>query len=285
MRPAKQGQIDGSNGNAMRTMTAVKFHSISGHGARLALLGTSLALGCWQALAQSPAAALARPTVVATAALPANALAQALNLVQAAAQALAPPQARVVALLGAPDSRLRLAPCQTAQAYVPSGVQAWGQTRIGLRCTQGAGWNLLLPVTVQVFAPALVANTALSAGATLLPTQLQTQELDWAAHAAPHPLQRPGNVLLTDASALHGRVLLRTLQPGMPLRATDLRARQWFAAGTPVTIQAVGAGFAAETTGLALAAGLEGQVVKVRTEGGRVLNATPVAEDRVQLRL
>jgi len=39
-----------------------------------------------------------------------------------------------------------------------------GRTRIGLRCTQGAtAWNVYLPLTVKVFAPALAAAAPLPA--------------------------------------------------------------------------------------------------------------------------
>jgi flagellar basal body P-ring formation protein FlgA len=105
---------------------------------------------------------------------------------------------------------------------------------------------------------------------------LQVAEVDWAAATQP-PHQR-----LQD---LVGRTLSRALSPGDAVRSTDLRVRQWFAAGETVQVLARGPGFAVSGEGLALNPGLEGQVVRVRTESGRVLTGRPVAERRVEVNL
>jgi flagellar basal body P-ring formation protein FlgA len=89
---------------------------------------------------------------------------------------------------------------------------------------------------------------------------------------------------MTPASAL-GRTLARPLAAGQPLRAADLRARQWFAAGDSVQIDAVGTGFRISGEGQALGPGLEGQPARVRIGGGRVVTGQPVAERRMELRL
>ncbi|NZD58911.1 hypothetical protein HZU83_19715 [Sphaerotilus montanus] len=40
-------------------------------------------------------------------------------------------------LPGQLDPRLRLAPCQQIDAYLPPGSTPWGRTRVGLRCPSG----------------------------------------------------------------------------------------------------------------------------------------------------
>ena len=67
------------------------------------------------------------------------------------------------------------------------------------------------------------------------------------------------------------------------LREADLKARQWFAAGDTVRIVSVGSGFSISAEGLALAPGLDGQAIKVRTEGGRVITGRAVAVRRVEV--
>jgi flagella basal body P-ring formation protein FlgA len=52
-----------------------------------------------------------------------------------------------------------------------------------------------------------------------------------------------------------------------------------------VQIVALGRGFAISAEGQALAPGLEGQPVRIRTESGRVVVAVPVAQRRVELTL
>ena len=204
-------------------------------------------------------------------------LAQATALVRQAALAGAPRGARIVALPGALDARLQLAPCTQVQPFLPAGVQPWGRSRVGLRCLQGpVAWQVFLPVTVQVWAPAVVASATLPAGARLEGSQLALAVVDWAAApGAPH----------SELETLDGRVLVRPVAAGQALRGSDLRARQWFASGDSVQFVARGRGFAVSAEGQAMNAGLEGQPVRVRMESGRVVVGLPVGHKRVELNL
>ncbi|MBT9598155.1 MAG: flagellar basal body P-ring formation protein FlgA [Vitreoscilla sp.] len=185
--------------------------------------------------------------------------------------------ARVEVEVGSLDPRLKLAPCQRIEPYLPPGLPAWGRTRIGLRCTQGAKlWNVSLPVTVRVWSRSLVTATALPAGTLLAPQHLGEAEVDLAA-APGLPIAEPG--------ALVGRSLARPLAAGSALRPNDLKARQWFAAGETVRVVAVGPGWQVVTEGQALSPGLEGQIVRVRTEQGRLLQARPVSDRQVEVAL
>ena len=229
----------------------------------------AVALAALTASLTWPAPAAAQPS--------AQVVTQALELATGAAAALAPPDARVQALAGTLDPRLKLAPCTQVQPYLPAGSPAWGRTRIGLRCTQGAtAWNVYLPVTVQVLAPAVVATAALPAGARLAPVQLGTAEIDWAAAPAPP---------FTDTQALAGRELARPVAAGQALRPSDLQPRLWFELGDTVRISARGAGFAITSEGRALTPGREGTPARVRTDSGRIVVGRPVGERHVELRL
>lgn len=209
--------------------------------------------------------------------LPPATVAQALALARSGAQSLAPAGARIEAQAGALDSRLRLAPCTRIQPYLSAGASPWGKTRVALRCLEGAvAWQVQLPVTVRVWARAAVLVAPLPAGARLEGPELQVIETDWAA--------APGKPFAS-ADELSGRVLVRPLAAGAPVRPADLRPRQWFAQGDTVQILALGRGFSISAEGQALAPGLEGQPVRVRTEAGRVVTALPVAQGRVELAL
>jgi flagellar basal body P-ring formation protein FlgA len=223
-------------------------------------------------------ATLAAALLLAAAAAPAQAVDPALAAtVQAMADAQLPNSARVEVTLGELDPRLRLAPCHRIEPFVPPGQRLWGRSRIGLRCTEGAArWTVYLPVTVKVFGTALVARTALPAGANLGAADTAQAEVDLAEDAS---------AALVDAQALNGRQLARPLQSGQVLRTVHLRPRQWFAAGETVQIRAGGSGFAVAATGQALTPGLEGQPVRVRTESGRVLTGEAVGERRVEVSL
>jgi len=146
-----------------------------------------------------------------------------------------------------------------------------------LRCTDATTrWNVFLPVRVDVFGPALVADAPLPAGHVLAAADLRSAEVNLAA--------TPTTPLAREELAV-GRALARPLQAGAALQAIDLRPRQWFAAGDSVRLVAGGSGWRIQGEGQALAAGVEGQSVRVRTESGRVVNGVAVAERLVEVNL
>lgn len=197
----------------------------------------------------------------------------------AAAQAAMGPRTpvRVEVIPGTLDPRLRLAPCRRIQPFLPPGHKAWGRTRMGLRCVEGAvAWSVTLPLTVRVFAPALVAGQPLVAGTVLEAQHLQLAEVDWAAADSAAQAQ---------PAALVGRTLARPVVAGQAVRDADLRRRQWFAMGDTVQIVAVGPGFAVSGEGVALTPGLEGQVARIRTENGRTVSGVAVGERRLEVNL
>ncbi|MEJ6006842.1 flagellar basal body P-ring formation chaperone FlgA [Paucibacter sp. AS339] len=199
------------------------------------------------------------------------------QVAQAGARGSLPAQARVEVQVGALDPRLKLAPCALVQPYLPPGLQMWGRTRIGLRCVEGpVRWNVSLPVTVKVFAKALVAGDALAAGTQLTQALLATAEIDIAAES--------GGVF-TDAASLNGRTLSRSLVAGETVRSGSLKARQWFAAGDTVMVRAAGPGYSVAREGQAMTMGLEGQNVKVRFESGRIVTGRVVGDRQVEVLL
>ena len=194
-----------------------------------------------------------------------------------AAEATPPPAWRYEVVVGTLDPRLKLAPCQRIEPHMPPGTRLWGKARIGLRCAQGPKpWNVYLPITVKVFGPALVAALPLPAGSVLREGDLVSAEID-LAEATGTPLT------LTEAAI--GRSLARPLAAGQGVRQTDLKPRQWFAAGDNVKVRAVGPGFSVVGSGQALTAGIEGQTARVRTEGGQVVTGLPVATRQLEVAL
>lgn len=195
----------------------------------------------------------------------------------AAARNASTPGLRVQVRVGQLNPRLRLAPCAAVQPYLPPGTRLWGAAHIGLRCNDGrARWNVFLPITVEVYGQALVANAPLAAGTTLAAADLRSAEVNLAADRA---------AAMTDPALAVGRTLSRALNAGATVREGDLRARQWFSAGDSVRIVGGGAGWRISSEGLALAPGIEGRPVRVRTESGRVISGTAVAEREIEVAL
>ena len=187
-----------------------------------------------------------------------------------------PDDVRVEVEIGALDPRLKLAPCARITPYLPQGTRLWGATRIGVRCDEGARWNVYLPVRVKVFAKALTVVRPLAAGTVLETAHLSVADIDLAAE--------PGSAVRADAEAI-GRALSRPLRAGQALRRGDLRPRQWFAAGDTVRIVLHGTGYSVVSEGRAIGPGLEGQTARIRTEGGRVVSGRVVGTRQVELLL
>ena len=184
---------------------------------------------------------------------------------------------RVEVQVGQLDPRLRLAPCNQIQPYVPTGSVLWGRTRIGLRCVQGEKpWNVFLPITVKVMAPALVAGSTLPVGHVLTEADLVQGEVDLAENTSE---------AIVDSGLATGRSLTRAMAPGQSLRQFHLKPRQWFAAGDLVKVVAIGPGYRVASQGEAQTAGLEGQVARIKMESGRTLTGMPVADRLVELPL
>jgi flagella basal body P-ring formation protein FlgA len=172
---------------------------------------------------------------------------------------------RVEVAVGSLDPRLKLAPCRRVEPHLLPGTRLWGRTAIGVRCVDGANWNVALPVTVTVHGRALVAGEPLAAGAAPAEASLRLEVAE---------LTREPGTPVTDPSQLVGRTLVRPLAAGQVLRIEHLRVAPTVAAGDPVRIEVVGQGFRIQADGQALAAAGDGQTVRVRTEGGRVLAGT-----------
>lgn len=197
------------------------------------------------------------------------------NLARAAVGGL-PAGARVEVEVGRINPRLKLAPCARITPHLAAGTRLWGRVSVGLRCSEGARWNVFVPVTVRVFALAWTAAEPLPAGAVLTAARLRRREVDLAAEPSP--------AVVSEAVAL-GRTLARALQAGDALREADLRPRQWFAAGDTVRLHSSGSGFAISGQGQALGAGIDGQLIKVRTESGRIVQGRATAAGQVELLL
>jgi len=195
---------------------------------------------------------------------------------QLASQTALPEGARLEVEVGVLDPRLKLAPCARITPYLPAGTRLWGRARVGLRCDEGARWNVFVPVTVRVFATTWTVNQSLPAGSVLQASHLQQAQADLAAEPSP---------VLRDPPSAVGRTLARAMRPGQPLREADLKLRQWFAAGDTVRVITLGTGFSISADGQALNAGIDGQTAKVRIDGGRVVSGRATAEHRIEVAL
>lgn len=174
-------------------------------------------------------------------------------------------QSRIDVTVGELDARVQLAPCSRPEVFLPPGARFWGRSFAGVRCTDGATWSITLPVMVKVFGPALVAARPLAAGASVLPDDVKTAEVEWT---------REPQGVVTTAAQLDQRVLARPVGTGQPIALNALRAPQAVGQGEPVRVLGRGNGFSISVDGVALASAAAGQTVRVRIESGKILTGT-----------
>lgn len=180
-------------------------------------------------------------------------------------QSLAPQGLRAEIQVGRLPPRARGQDCQRAEAFLAPGAKLWGRGYVGLRCVAGADWSLMVPVNVRVFGPALVTSRPQAAGQPIDATSLIESEVE---------LTRLNQAVVSELADLEGRVLSRPLPAGQPVPVSALRAPQVIAAGEWVRVVGSGLGFTVTLSGTALANAQDGQIVRVRTEAGKVISGT-----------
>jgi flagella basal body P-ring formation protein FlgA len=177
--------------------------------------------------------------------------------------------------VGQLDSRMTLAPCANIEPFLPAGTRPWGRIQVGMRCKEGAAWTVYLPVNVKVFGQALSAKKSLMSGSH--PADSDVELIDTE-------LSRETGTPVTELKQLAGRILTRALFPGQVLRLEQFRAAPVIGQGDQVKLVANGPGFSVSAEGEALAHAAEGQVVRVKTDTGRIVSGTAHQGGIVELR-
>ena len=144
-----------------------------------------------------------------------------------------------------------------------AGARLWGRVNLGERCTSGATWTVWHNLQLHVEGPALVARQQLAAGSVPQPADFSVQRVDWTRSPTPP---------LPIDTRLGGQELQRALAAGQSLHADHLRPTPSIRSGEVVAAIAEGDGFRIATDAIALASAGEGQSIRVRTPGGKVLS-------------
>ncbi len=175
------------------------------------------------------------------------------------------PEYRVELRFGQLNPNLKLDACSRIEPFMSPGARLWGRTSIGVRCVDGASWSVAVPMTVAVFGPGLVTNRPIPPNTPLTQADVQVQEVELSSENRP---------AVTDPAQLEGRMSTRALRPGQTLRDYHLRVMPTVRPGDPVRLRMIGQGFVVTSEGSAMASAGDGQAVRVRTPGGKVMLGT-----------
>lgn len=168
----------------------------------------------------------------------------------------------------------KLPACVKLQSFLPLGSKLWGNSNIGVRCSQGAEWTLYVPVTVRVQAPVVVASRPLPSGKILTDEDLTLQMAELT--------QLPAGVISAAQEAV-GKVLSAGVVAGHPLRQDMLRAPIVVRQGQSVRLIAQGKGFKVSSEGKALSNAAVGQNVQVKAQNGQTVSGVVQADGSIEI--
>ncbi|MBU3693773.1 MAG: flagellar basal body P-ring formation protein FlgA [Rhodocyclaceae bacterium] len=182
------------------------------------------------------------------------------------------PAGRLVVTVAPPDDRLRLPACAAPLAETPEGQRPWGWMQVRVRCPGEAGWSLSLRARVQVFAPAVMARRAVTAGRTIESDDVHLAETDLTG------LQRPP---LRDSQLVVGRIARVGLAAGQVVVAEHLRLPVLIRRGSAVEVTATIGQVTVSSTGTAMQDGAAGELIRVKVPGGRLVEGMVTADGKV----
>jgi flagellar basal body P-ring formation protein FlgA len=161
------------------------------------------------------------------------------------------------------DSRLKLAPCTTPQAFLPHNNRAWGKTTVGVRCSAPVNWTIYVPVRVRVQGEYVAAAIPLAQGQVIRREDIAKIKGDLTS--------LPAGIITNTTQAI-GQTVTRSIPLGTPLRQDVLRSQRAVQQGQMVKLISNGPGFQVSAEGKAQNNANEGQITQVRTNNGQVIS-------------
>ncbi len=159
------------------------------------------------------------------------------------------------------DRRLVLQHCSALETFLPSGSMLIGKTSVGVRCKQDHGWTIFVPVQIKLTQQILINVIQLPAGHVISEADLTTQSRE---------VSHPGGLI--DPEQVLGKVLRYSISAGQMLRTEMLRVPYSIKQGQTVQLLVQGDSFSIRSSGVALNDASDGQLAKVRSYTGGVIN-------------
>jgi flagellar basal body P-ring formation protein FlgA len=154
------------------------------------------------------------------------------------------------------DTRLRLAKCAAPlTTSLTQGAQLQARTAVGVSCRNGATWTVYVPVTVESEINVFVLKEAAARGARVTAEDCTLQKRRVSGFASSY---------VTDAKALAGHTLKRSVPSGTALTPDVLVADFVVKRGDQITLLASTGGFEVRAYGRALSDGQDGSRIKAQ---------------------
>ncbi|MEE8481942.1 MAG: flagellar basal body P-ring formation chaperone FlgA [Acidiferrobacterales bacterium] len=158
--------------------------------------------------------------------------------------------------VGRLDSRLQLPRCSSElEVFFPNHGRKIGNLSVGVRCKGIKTWTIYVPVRVGVLDKVVVVSHALPRGHVILASDIQLETRDLASLS--------GGYLLNPRDVI-GQSLRRPVVIGAVITPAAIKPARAIRRGEKVTILARRKGIEVRMTGVALADGAPGELVRVR---------------------
>ena len=173
------------------------------------------------------------------------------------------------------DPRLRLPACPTPGFRLPPGNRPWGTGTLEVRCETPAVWTLFLTYRIRLRGPALLARHPLALRHTLAAGDLVLGEAEYSGDPGRYP---------RDPNPLQGATLTKSISAGNPIDIDMLRRQPLIKAGQNVKILIDAPGFQVSQHGIAQQAGAAGEMIKLKTTSGKLIQGVVQPNGTVQVR-
>jgi flagella basal body P-ring formation protein FlgA len=174
------------------------------------------------------------------------------------------------------NQKLKLASCESIEAFFPGSSKAWGKTSVGLRChDDGVRWVIYMQGNVSVYGEFLVAATNLGQGQVIGPRDVRFQRGDLTT--------LPPNIYTSEKQII-GRVSRIAMSAGTVLKQEMAELPTVVKTGQNVRIMSMGNGFNISAEGQAQNNATQGQMVQVRVASGKTITGVASANGQIEIR-
>lgn len=176
------------------------------------------------------------------------------------------------ATVGDIDTRLRLPACAEPRFFLPANAQLWGRGSLGVRC-EAPAWSIYLSYQNRLSGPALVATRPIAARESPAAADLELRQIEYTQSPDLYPRVLPADARVN-----------RPIAAGQAVVIGSLTLSNVIQAGRKVRLQTRTATFTVSQEGTALNPAAPGEMVRVKTPGGRIVQGTANQDGTVEVR-
>lgn len=182
------------------------------------------------------------------------------------------PGSVVQASVGEVDARLRFPACAESRFFLPANARLWGRGSLGVRCEAPSPWSFYMTYQNRVSGPALVATRPLAARERPSGGDVELRQIEYAQSPDRYPRELAADVRVN-----------RPVPAGRAILIDWLALPTVIQAGRKVRLQARAVGFTVNQEGTALNMAAPGELVRVKTPGGRIVHGTANQDGTVEI--